>query len=183
MKKTKNKEKKPTMWKRVRIIVFLLLLSAMAFGYFHFFKKTPVETDNEKIVFQKQGELTFLNQHNKTLSNLDIEIAATEYTRERGLMARSTMGEHQGMLFRFDAPSVQSFWMKNTILPLDIVFVNENDQVIHIGYNAVPFSEALISSEKPAMYVVEVNAGYCKKFNIEVGDKIQWRKIEEEVKP
>jgi uncharacterized protein len=179
-----KKSKKPIMQKKVRIIAFLLLISAMAFGYFHFIKRPPIETDseNEKIVFQKQGELDILTQHEKVISNLDIEIAATEYTREKGLMARTTMEENQGMLFIFDYPQVQTFWMKDTILPLDMLFVDENKKIVHIAYDAVPFSEAQISSEKPAQYVLEVNAGYCKKHNIEVGDKINYHKLQEETK-
>jgi uncharacterized protein len=184
MNKIKGMVKKPGMWKRIRIIVFLLLISALAFGYFHFFKKTPTGTnsENEKIMFQKQGELAFLNKQDKTISKLDIEIAATEYAREKGLMNRTSMNENQGMLFIFDYPKVESFWMKNTVIPLDMIFVDSNNRIVHIGYNAVPFSEALISSEKPALYVVEVNAGYCKKYNINIGNKIQWERLEEEVK-
>ncbi len=182
MKIPKNKDTKRGMKKRVRIIIFLLLLSVMAFGYFQFIKKPPIETDsdNEKIIFQKQGELSFLSQENKVISKLDIEIAATEYTREKGLMARATMEENQGMLFIFDYQKVENFWMKDTILPLDMIFVDEDLQIVHIAYDAVPFSEAQISSEKPALYVVEVNAGYCKKFNIEAGAKIQFQRSTEE---
>jgi uncharacterized protein len=180
-----NKKKQASMtWKRARVILFLLFLSVMAFGYFHFSRKSPTTNDseNEKFVFQKQGELTFLSQDNRILSKLDIEIANTEYTREKGLMARATMADNQGMLFIFDYSQVQSFWMKDTILPLDMVFVDENYRIVHIAYDAVPFSETLISSEKPAQYVVEVNAGYCKKNHIGIGDKIQFKKLEEEVK-
>jgi uncharacterized protein len=173
------------MRQRVRIAVILFFFFTIVFVLMYFIYKPSKLSDpvNDKIMFQKQGELTFFNQKNKVLSKLEIEIAATEYTREKGLMERAAMDENQGMLFIFEAPSVQSFWMKNTILPLDLIFVDQNNNIVHIGYNAVPFSEALISSEKPAMYVVEVNAGYCKKFKIENGDKIQWHKIEEEVKP
>jgi uncharacterized protein len=182
MNKTTRQDTKPNMWKKVRIIVFLLLLSALAFGYFHFMKKPPISTDteNEKIVFQKQGELFFLSSKGKLISRIDIEIAATEYQKEKGLMARISMAENQGMLFLFDYPKIQSFWMKDTILPLDLIFTDENRRIVHIANDAVPFSETLISSEKPAQYVVEVNAGYCNKHHIEIGNKIEFIKFQED---
>jgi uncharacterized protein len=179
MKTIKKKVAKPNVLKKAWFIVFLILICALVFGYFYFMKRPTAQSDveNEKIIFQKQGELTFLTVKDQVISQLDIEIAATEYTREKGLMARTQMEENQGMLFIFDYPKIQSFWMKNTILPLDLIFVDESDRIVHINHDAIPFSESLISSEKPSQYVVEVNAGYCRKNQIVVGGKIRWKKL------
>lgn len=123
--------------------------------------------------FKKQGELSFISKGDKLISTIDIEIAENENTRALGLMNRSKMEEKQGMLFIFMFEEMQSFWMKNTILPLDILYLNTKKEIIKIHKNAVPFQEEPgYDSEKPAMYVVEVNAGYCEKYKIKEGDKI-----------
>ena len=67
---------------------------------------------------------------------------------------------------------MRSFWMKNTILPLDIIFIDEHYSVINYQENTLPFSEQAYPSDKPAKYVVEVNAGFCKRHGIENGTKI-----------
>ncbi len=126
--------------------------------------------------FQKEGELTFNSAKNNFISKLDIEIADDDESRATGLMFRDKMDQNQGMLFVFPNEEVQSFWMKNTILPLDIVFVNSKMEIVKIQKNAVPYSEKSLQSFKLARYVVEVNAGYCDKLGINEGDKIVWRR-------
>lgn len=126
--------------------------------------------------FTKDGELTFNSKGNKFLSKIDIEIADDEQTRETGLMYRDRMKMSQGMLFVFTTEDYQSFWMHNTQLPLDMIFVNKNLEIITIRKNTTPFSDQTYSSTKPALYVIEVNAGFCDKNNIKIGDKIAWRR-------
>jgi len=128
--------------------------------------------------FKKQGELSFLGKGDKIISAIDIEVAATEESREQGLMFRTSMVENRGMLFIFDAEELHSFWMKNTIMPLDILFINANKEIIKIHKNTMPFQESpSYDSEGPAKYVVEVNAGYCDKYKISRGDKISFTLI------
>jgi uncharacterized membrane protein (UPF0127 family) len=86
------------------------------------------------------------------------------------------MKDDQGMLFIFPYETEQSFWMKNTVLSLDIIFVNANFEIVKIHHNTTPFSEQSYSSEKPAQYVVEVNAGYSNKLGLTEGDKIFFRR-------
>lgn len=126
--------------------------------------------------FQKEGELTFNDAKNNFISKLDVEIADDEQSRETGLMFRDKMEQNQGMLFVFPKEDKQAFWMKNTILPLDIIFVNSKMEIVSIQKNAVPYSEKSLPSIKPALYVVEVNAGYSDKLGIKDGDKIVWRR-------
>ncbi len=126
--------------------------------------------------FVKEGELLFTNSKGDTITKIDIEIADDDEQRTMGLMYRDKMDENQGMLFIFDTEELQAFWMKNTILPLDIIFVNAKMEIIKIQRNAEPFSEKSLPSIKPAQYVVEVNAGYCERHGIKEGDKIAWRK-------
>jgi len=126
--------------------------------------------------FVKQGELSFNDSNSNFITRIEIEIADTDDKRTTGLMFRDRMDETQGMLFIFPEESEQAFWMKNTILPLDIIFVNSKMDIVKIQKNAEPYSEKSLPSIKPAQYVVEVNAGYCDKFGVKDGDKIVWRR-------
>ena len=143
--------------------------------------RKPVISENEqqttppKPVFRKDGELRFMNDKtNKTITTIEIEVADDDAEREQGLMYRDTMAENAGMLFMMDAEEPQAFWMKNTILPLDIMFAGSDRHIVSIHKNCTPYSLAQIPSGKPAMYVVEVNAGYTDKHGVKVGDMISF---------
>lgn len=131
---------------------------------------------SEEPQFIKEGELTFLSKKGKNdMTTIDIEIADSDYERTRGLMYRHSLPDNAGMLFIFDRADVRSFWMRNTYIPLDIVFIDEQKRVVAIATGTEPLSYAPISSTKKTRYVVEVNAGFCKKHGISVGDRITYR--------
>ncbi|MEB2329818.1 MAG: DUF192 domain-containing protein [Ignavibacteriaceae bacterium] len=134
-------------------------------------EKFPEKTEPQ---FTNEGSLRFLNSGDKSLGSIEIEIADNPSERSQGLMFRKSMQENQGMLFLFPLEEPQSFWMKNTHIPLDIIFVNAKKQIVKIHKNTKPFSEKSLPSQKPAKYVVEVNAGYTDKHGISEGDKIDW---------
>jgi uncharacterized membrane protein (UPF0127 family) len=125
-------------------------------------------------VFTKQGSLSFINSEGKALATIDIELADTFQKREKGLMDRTSMKEDEGMLFIFDAEERQSFWMKNTHITLDIIFVNNDMTVVHIAENCEPYSLKPIPSFEYARYVVEVIGGYTRKHQIKVGSEINF---------
>jgi len=125
--------------------------------------------------FQKQGELRFLSAKGQLITTVDIEIAREESKRELGLMYREKMPENQAMLFVFDGERPRSFWMNNTILSLDMIFVNGKNEVVTIHKYTTPYSEDSYASTRPAQYVVEVNGGFTDKYEIAVGDRITWR--------
>jgi len=127
--------------------------------------------------FLKEGELVFASAGGRVVSKIDIEIAETEDERMTGLMYRTELRENQGMLFIFPNEELHTFWMKNTLLSLDILFVSTDGVIVTIQHDTVPHSEASIPSLKPAKYVVEVNAGYARKFAIHIGDKIYWQRM------
>lgn len=123
--------------------------------------------------FVKEGELQFLHKRGEAgITKVDVEIADNEYEREKGLMYRHSLPDSAGMLFIFEQPKVLSFWMRNTYMPLDIIFADENKQIVTIQKNAEPLSYGSIPSHGNAKYVVEVNGGFCDKFGISVGDYI-----------
>ena len=111
------------------------------------------------------------------ITAIDVEFAEDEADRQMGLMFRDKMEEHQGMLFVFENEEVRSFWMKNTVLPLDIIFINAKSEIVTIHKSTTPYSEGSYASTKPAKYVVEVNAGFTDKYKVSVGNKIAWRRF------
>lgn len=124
--------------------------------------------------FKKEGELTFTDSVGNQIIKIDVEIADNDYERQLGLMNRQSMEEMQGMLFIFPEERFQSFWMLNTLFSLDILFINSNKEIVTIHKNTTPLSEQSYPSSKPAIYVLEVNAGFCERHNIKLGDKIYW---------
>ena len=102
------------------------------------------------IVFRDDATLVFSDAAAKEISRISIEIAETEETRTQGLMARTRMDERQGMLFIFPEEDYRSFWMVNTPLPLDIIYVNSANIIVTIRRNTVPYSEESIPSSAPA---------------------------------
>jgi uncharacterized membrane protein (UPF0127 family) len=132
-------------------------------------------------VFQKEGELSFIRGENGAqITKIEIEIADDESQRMSGLMHRKSMDENQGMLFMFDKNDpTTGFWMKNTHISLDIIFTNENKEIITIHQNTEPFSERSLPPTEPALYVIEVVAGYCKKNGIKVGDIFDFEVVRE----
>ncbi len=138
-------------------------------------RREPSNSENSAIKFEKDGELTFLSESGDYITSIDIEIADTEQKRMQGLMFRESMKENRGMLFIFPREDYQAFWMKNTVIPLDMIFVNSKKEIINIHKNTTPFSEQTYPSSGPAIYVIEVNAGFTDKYNIVPGDKIVWR--------
>jgi uncharacterized protein len=128
-----------------------------------------------QLKFTKNGELTFISAKNTFLVTIDIEIADTPEKRSLGMMYRNALGERQGMLFVFPKEELQSFWMKNTAVPLDMIFVSARNEIVTIHENTTPYSPQSYSSTKAAQFVVEVNAGFARKYSISVGDKIRWK--------
>ena len=105
--------------------------------------------------------------------HVSVEIADTNEKRALGLMYRRELPESHGMLFLFSRQELQSFWMKNTPLPLDILFIDSSLTIVGIARNTTPYSEKPIPSDKPAQFVLEVNGGFCQRHGIAVGDHVQ----------
>ncbi|WP_273843530.1 DUF192 domain-containing protein [Rubrobacter calidifluminis] len=100
------------------------------------------------------------------------EIADTGPEREKGLMYRTSMPENHGMLFVFDHPAVLRFWMKNTLIPLSVAFIDSKGRIVDIQ-SMEPRTETVHSSKKPARYALEMNQGFFRKHHIEVGDRVE----------
>ncbi|MFV8224866.1 DUF192 domain-containing protein [Christiangramia aquimixticola] len=140
-------------------------------------KETKV-IETEPITFTKEGELYLIKASGDTLQQLDIELAETEYEKQTGLMYRESMEKHQGMLFIYQDERVRSFYMKNTYIPLDILYYDADSTLVSIQKNAEPRDETSLPSEGPAKFVLEINGGLSDEWNIEVGNRISFKKIE-----
>src|SRR2546428_10906151 len=102
---------------------------------------------------------------------VSLEVAATPAERERGLMYRSSLAEGRGMLFVFDEDRNHSFWMKNTLIPLDMLFIARDGTVVGIHANATPQSTADIAVGMPSRYVLEVPGGWAARHGISAGGR------------
>lgn len=126
--------------------------------------------------FTRQGELQFIERESgKEIKSIDIEVKRSPEERNTGMMWRRSMEDSQGMLFIMDRPEPQSFWMRNTYIPLDIIFVDENLKVLNIRANAQPQTLESQPSIGDALYVVEVVGGFCEKYGVQAGDEIRFR--------
>jgi len=123
--------------------------------------------------FRKEGELTFITKENKsTIVTIDIEIADTLHEKRIGLMFRKAMADRAGMLFVFGNRKSRFFWMKNTYIPLDMIFIGKGMQIVGIAKNTTPLSEELIPVHEDSQYIVEVNAGFADTYSIQAGDYV-----------
>jgi uncharacterized protein len=102
-----------------------------------------------------------------------VEIADNDAARERGLMDRRYMAADHGMLFEFDRDEPAAFWMKNTYIPLDMIFIARSGAVTRIVANAEPLSERVIPSGGPCAAVLELNGGTAASIGLKVGDKVR----------
>lgn len=160
-----------------KIIGIIILIAAAGFFiYNNFLKEEKPQMDYYN--FTKEGELSFTDSLGTPKTNIDLEFADNEYERELGLMKRVEMKENQGMLFLFPDEQIRSFWMRNTLISLDMIFINANKEIVTIHKNTTKISDQTYASTKPAMYVVEVVAGFTDRHNINVGDKIEWMRDE-----
>ena len=122
---------------------------------------TSVAEDNNVLSFKSSNKIT---------DSLYIEIARTPLEHRIGLMGRVSMQDNQGMLFIFDPARKISMWLKNTLIPLDLIFIDISGRVVQIEENTQPMSDNLISSIYPVRAILEINSGVSKKMGISLGD-------------
>lgn len=108
-------------------------------------------------------------------ARFDIELADDAGERSQGLMNRKSLARSAGMLFVFEQPGRVAFWMKNTLIPLDMIFADTAGRIVHIHQNAIPLDETPIPGGENVFAVLEINGGLSAAFGIEVGDALQHR--------
>lgn len=142
-----------------RLLPFILLL--LLFGLF-------ACRNSPRVVISTKG--------GKELA-VRVEVADTPAKRELGLQYRRELDEDQGMLFLFPTERVQSFWMKNTPLSLDIIFIGSHRRIVGIIHQAIPFSTASLSVTAPSQFVLEIKGGLSRLRGIEVGDAVRFEGV------
>lgn len=128
--------------------------------------------------FKKEGELILLKAAGDTIRKIDIEIADTESERTIGMMHRRSAPDTQGMLFIFEEEEPRSFWMHNTLVGLDIIYIKKDGTIESIAKYCVPKSDKSIPSKGPALYVLELTEGFCDIHGVEVGDRIDYKRTD-----
>lgn len=122
-----------------------------------------------------RGSVTMVRFVGKDIE-VPVEVAREPYTWSKGLMFRESLPENGGMLFIFPDEARRSFWMKNTLIPLDMIFISRNKRVVTVRKNALPCTTALCptyDSTADASFVLEVNAGFADAYSIREGDLVE----------
>lgn len=158
------------MFRKFFIILGVFGIAAISVIIVFYFKNMNVGPT--VLIHAKNGNVKF-----------DVEISKTKEEREKGLMNRKSLKQNKGMLFIFEKPSPVNFWMKNTLIPLDMIFIDENLEIAHIENHAAPCPQndancPLYSSVVPIKYVLEIGADLAKINNIEVGNNVSIHLVE-----
>ncbi len=124
--------------------------------------------------FHRDGSLTIISSQSGNKTLVEYELAKTPEKRAQGLMYRPSMDEQQGMLFIFDDIAPRYFYMKNTDLSLDILFLDNEKRVVKIYPNTQPHSAELLPSVSDARYALEVCAGFCVRHGVTEGDTLEF---------
>ncbi len=111
------------------------------------------------------------------LAAVRVEVARTPAEQERGLMFRERLGADEGMLFVFPATGEHSFWMKNTLLPLDMIFIGEDGLVVGVVHDAQPLTTTPRGVGVPSRYVLEVNGGWSAAHGVTRGDRVRFENV------
>lgn len=136
-------------------IIFVFLAGLLAFGGWF-------------IILQSRSASLEING-----ISIEIEMARTREEQTHGLSGRTTLSENRGMLFLYDKPGLYSFWMKDMRFPVDIIWIDSDQRIIDISKNALPESYPnTFQPREPAQYVLEVNAGFAEKYDINLGDAV-----------
>ena len=114
-----------------------------------------------------------ITSSNKT-HRFTVELAQTAEEQATGLMNRSSLGPDRGMVFPFDPPREASFWMKNTLIPLDMIFIRADGTIANIAANTVPLSLQPVFSEGTVAAVLEIAGGRSMELGIKAGDTVKW---------
>lgn len=148
------------------ILAFLLITGAIGFILFPRFNK--IAQANPTVIIRNK---TFL-----------VELADSDEKRVKGLSKRNTLEQNKGMLFLFEKPGIYPFWMKDTLIPLDMIFINDN-HIVTIHKNVQPQPNALdaellrYAPKEPINYVLEINAGLSEKYGFEEGDEVMYENL------
>ena len=134
----------------------------------------------EEALLQNTNSIDNINELSNTTVKIKhevfaVEIADTPEERALGLQYRESLGKNSGMLFIFESESNHTFWMYNTYIPLDIIFLNRDRKIVHIAKNTTPLSTETINPQNNTiLYAIEVNAGTSDRLGLQIGDRVSF---------
>lgn len=167
-----NENKTKVSFKIGLILFVFLLIFMIVFSLPNFFNNKKANVDENQPDYLKSLNKSYVN-----IGNIQVKVylAKNDLERGRGLSYTKALLEDEGMLFVFDKSDIYQFWMKGMNYPLDIIWINDQKRIIHIEHSLSPETfPNLFSSESPALYVLEVNAGFCEKHQIKIGDIVSF---------
>lgn len=151
-------------------LLIILLLGVLAIIFFILIFTSNKQCSNCQKIGNQQISQVCLKD-----TCFNVELATTTEEMARGLMSREKLEENKGMLFIYEKEQIRGFWMKDTLIPLDIIWLNKNQEVVFIKKNAEPCGNLIciptISPQK-AQYVLEINAGLADKINLNIGEQL-----------
>jgi uncharacterized membrane protein (UPF0127 family) len=150
-------------WEIFLIVIVVIILISLFFYYAEVLQAPNIQRSLASSVCA--GEKCF-----------SVELAKTNAEREKGLMNRASLDKNKGMLFIFDKEGIYPFWMKNTLIPLDMIWADSNGKAVFISQNVQPCKSLICPSVIPtskAKYVLEINAGICQKIGLKLGDELK----------
>jgi len=153
---------------RIYFEILLIIIAVLALGYLFF--------NQINILLAPATQQNFENQVCFGRQCFFVELAKTNAEKEKGLMFRTQLDKNRGMLFIFDKENFYPFWMKNTLIPLDIIWIDGNYKIVFISQNAQPCKSLICPSIIPpsrAKYVLEINAGIANETGLKAGDLVQ----------
>ena len=153
--------------KLIKLKIFKLIL---IFSIYPFYSHAC-----ENVKFSK-SEIYIFSIKNNQKFKFDIQIADTKPKRKKGFQCQKQINKNEGMFFVWYHEDKRYFWMKNTEFSLDIIFINKNLEIVDIFFNAKPYDLMTITSDKKAKYVLELHVGVFKSLNLEIGDKLFFKK-------
>lgn len=174
-----NKKKKVNWIGIISILFLVVFILVYVFSNMPMWGEKPVPkkaaANAEKPVFDIEGTLQFLNESNKPFANFYVEVADDPYSREKGMMYKYYIPDTIGMLFIFPKADHRFFWMKNTPSSLDIIYADQDFNIVSIHENTPPYSMKSIPSGDKAKYVIELKAGSVARFGINKNHSFTWQ--------
>ena len=141
--------------------IFIAMLSVASFS---------IQAVSQSIITFKKSKLKIITL--KGESEFDVELAVSERQQSQGLMYRRAMAINAGMLFDYGVPRHIQMWMKNTYIPLDMIFIDRQGKILNIVERTIPHSEAIVASKGPARAVLELNSGMASRLGARIGDTV-----------
>ena len=136
--------------------------------------RTPAAQPVENTAQSSLQQIPLTVRSGRTSHRFTVEVAETRRDQAQGLMYRRALEPNRGMLFIYNPPQQVAFWMKNTLIPLDMIFIRADGEIVKIQPDTVPLSLEPVSSGEPILAVLEIPGGRSAELGIKAGDRVEW---------